>query len=100
MPGSCPAPFFGGGRGGRRDSCREVAEDKAGEFFALKERGFLRLFLGVVTGFDGEAEGAGVAAVEGHGDGGAEGVFPAEVFEHADPGDALEQYPVQSDAGG
>lgn len=41
-----------------------------------------------------------MVAVEGHGDGGLEGVLLAELGEHADPGDALEEHPVQSDAGG
>ena len=79
---------------------RGLAQGEAAEVFAFEEIRFVRLLLGVFTGFYGEAERTGVVAVEGHGDGGLEGVRLTEVGEHADPGDALEEHPVQSDTGG
>lgn len=98
---------MGSGRGigfGSFGTGREIASDfvqgEATEVFALEEIWIVRFFFRVFTGFDGEAEGTGVVAVEGHGDGSAEGVLLAEVGEHADPGDTLEEHPVQSDAGG
>ena len=79
---------------------KDLVQGEAAEVFAFEEIRFVRLLLGVFTGFDREAEWTGVVAVEGHGDGGLEGVRLTEVGEHADPGDALEEHPVQSDAGG
>lgn len=79
---------------------KDLVQGEAAEVFALEEIGLVRLLLGVFTGFDRETKRTGVIAVKGHGDGGTEGVFLAEVGDHADPSDALEEHPVQSDAGG
>lgn len=79
---------------------KDLVQGEAADVLALEKIRFVWFLLRVFSRFDGEAELTGVVAVEGHGNGSLEGVVLAEVGEHADPGDALEEHPVQSDVGG